>query len=162
MYMQYVKPYGNLVFVGGENPGLMVVDVSDRAHPKVIGGLGLGGGCVGVDIMGSLLVAGSIRQGVFLYGLRPDGLPVFKGRYASSGQPRSLVLSGNLAYVSNNGDLDVVDMSNPENPVWRGWYMSSDWQRGAPQPALILGSVVLCVDRKGYLLALQYTGPPPA
>ena len=161
MGMQKLETYGNLVFIGGEHPGVMVLDVSDRIQPKEIGGFGIGGTCVGIDRVGNLLVAGSIHQGIFFFDLRSMEPPVFQGRFASTGQPRNLLLSGNHLYISNNGDLDVVDVSSPQNPVWRGWYMLKDGERAAPQPGLVLGSTVLCVDHRGYLLALQFTGIHP-
>ena len=128
------------------NNGLSIVDVSDPSNPSVVGSY--------VPINNFNDVAAS---GVYLYAGAWDGLhildisnptaPVEVGRYDEGGGVASVAVSGNFAYIGD-GDLSVIDISDPSFPVRIGG-LSSLEAAGNPERIRVIGDLVYSAHNFG-------------
>ncbi len=119
----YVVCWGQLT--GGwtfEGSYLMVVDISDPASPSVVGPQEPWGD-YNVEISGSRLATTSWfgnHWAVTVYQLDSTGWPNVVGVYDPPdrvGDMLLLEISSNYLYVNNGGNLDVVDIADPTNPI---------------------------------------------
>lgn len=119
----YVVCWGQLT--GGwtfEGSYLMVVDISDPASPSVVGPQEPWGN-YNVEISGSRLATTSWfgnHWAVTVYQLDSTGWPNVVGVYDPPdrvGDMLLLEISSNYLYVNNGGNLDVVDIADPTNPI---------------------------------------------
>ncbi len=61
---------------------------------------------------------------------------------------------GNLAYVADGSSLQIIDVSNPTNPTWRGAYDTPGFAFGVS----VLGRLIYVADGEDGLLILPWNG----
>ena len=133
-----VQVSGNYAYVASVlSNALEIVDVSDPAHPVHKGSLtdGTGGAVLnaprGVFKSGNYAnVVSVISNSLEIVDVSDPANPVHKGKLADGtggallNTPRSVYVSGNYAYIASSGAtskaLEIVDVSDPANPVHKG------------------------------------------
>jgi hypothetical protein len=113
-----------LVYVVDANRGLHVVDVGNAAQPAEVGAVALPGAPRAVSLSGPYAVVGSGQWGVSVVDVsRPAGPVLLGATPQDSPRAGGVAARGHLAYVATGesigffGSLDVVDLSDPANPV---------------------------------------------
>jgi len=136
---QCVAAAGNHAYVADGSAGLQVIDVSDPANPMHVGGYITSGSFSGVSVAGNhAYLAGSRQEGatwtngVQVIDISDPANPVRVGGYDTSGYAQGVAVAGNYAYVTETprwtgsnsvgGGLQVIDVSDPANPVRVGGY----------------------------------------
>jgi hypothetical protein len=118
-----VQVAGNLAYVSLGNGGLLILDISDPAHPKHVGDLGTLG-------MGPIVIAGQYAymgdtgpfgdpsgpRGITVIDISNPAQPVLTGRYSGISISR-LAVDGNYAYALSSGGLVVFDLSSKASPI---------------------------------------------
>jgi len=107
---------------------LRVLDISNPAVPQLGNLVQLPGGIETIFPYQDKLFIGSMG-GMLIYSIQNAATPTFLGSYSHITRCDPVVVSGNYAYVTlranpsggcgtgNSNQLDVVDVSNPANPV---------------------------------------------
>jgi len=105
----------NLALVG-DALGIRVVDISDLAHPTILGNVTTVGGAksVAVSETKAFIAAGS--AGLEILDITSPANPQSIGRYDTPGTASGVSLSGSYAFVADASSLVVVDVSAPANP----------------------------------------------
>jgi Ca2+-binding RTX toxin-like protein len=87
-------------------------------------------------------------QGVFA--------PTLVGTYDTSGSAFAVQVVGNLAYVADdNLGLQIIDITNPTNPIVKGNYNTSGWSRDVQ----IVGNLAYVADEYSGLQIIDITNP---
>ena len=118
---------GSRVFVADQPAGLMVVDVSDPASPRVEGGLSLGRDPVlqvfapddrstgGAPPAVVCIVSG--RGGLQAVDLSDPASPHVAAAVPFGDRPSGMALWGHRLYVAGGGALQAFDLSDPARPA---------------------------------------------
>ncbi len=112
---------GNYAYIGDQDKGLVVVNISNPAVPTLAGHYGTEWFAPGVAIAGNYAyVAGG---DLMVMDISEPTAPKLAGRYNTAGSAYDVAVSGNYAYVADwtNG-LVVVDISKPTTPTMAGRY----------------------------------------
>ena len=125
-YIGTVVVSGNRAYVTYPFAGLVIYDVSNPAAPVRLGGYrpSSDGDSVtdGVAVSGNYAYLWVEDIGLLVIDVSQPTNCVRLGRYRASGDVNGVTVSGNYAFVGDNGGLQVVDVSNPANPVRVGGY----------------------------------------
>jgi hypothetical protein len=108
---------GDYAFVG-MSEGLLVLDVTDKSQPVQVARLGLV--ATHLDIEGHYLYAASRERGLFVVDISDPTAPQVVG--SSDILSNDVEAVGNRAYVLSEGQLHIVDVSNPAAPTPLGLY----------------------------------------
>ncbi len=121
-----VQVVGQLAYrVGGFN-GLDIVDFSNAAHPRRLGGVAATGVTSHVQVVGNLAyVADPLAGGVEVYDVTNPTAPVLRGRCSLAGASRVQV-EGHRAYVVTQFGFAIVDLADPAAPVRLGGYYPTE------------------------------------
>jgi hypothetical protein len=125
--VQAVALQGNYAYVG-VGSRLVVLDISDPAHPTAVGQSG-----VMPDIVQNVVVSGTLAYiadgdlgGLRIINIANPTAPTEVGFYDTPGEARDVAVAGRYAYVADGGDgLRVIDVSNPNAPIETGFYNPS-------------------------------------
>lgn len=125
---------GNYAYVAADAAGLKVVDVRNPAKPRIVGRHDVRGYTMAVAVSGHYAyVTDSYMSNVLMVlDVSNPANPVQLGMCGVGGYPNAVAVSGNYAYIAGEihlgtspyhaGRLDVIDVSNPANPVRVGGY----------------------------------------
>ena len=113
---------GNYAYIVSSSSGLVdMVDVSDKTKPELAGRYEMSNGLQGITVSGECVY---LTGGSSIAILNPNGYFGCEGICYLEGIPTHVAVSGNYAYVCNNGSsgtymsgLNVINISNPSNPV---------------------------------------------
>ncbi len=120
-YANSVAVNGNYAYIAAGSAGLQVVDVSDRANPRVVAGLPLQGNANSIVIHGPYAFVASGVFGLQIVDIAHPLTPVFVGHYMTSGEAWDVVVKGTTAYVAAGASgLQMVDVSSPAFPFLVG------------------------------------------
>jgi len=119
---------GSIAYVGTLDARLAAVDVSDPAEPAVVATVALPGAPWGIEVRGSHAYVADGESGLQIVDVSRATHPRLLGGVDSPGDARLVALSGARAYVVDRRitswpgevpgtDLQVIDVSNPMNPV---------------------------------------------
>ncbi len=114
---QGVEVVGDTAFVAGNAAGLDIVDVSDPTNPTILSNIKVG--------LSDQNIGGIIIQG-----------------YSSA---QNINIKGNTAFVSHLHGMDIIDISNVNNPVLLGNYNIDNWTRD-----------IAIVDNTAFLATYQH------
>ena len=161
-----VAVQGNYAYIVGVGPRLVILNISDPAHPTVVGQTDILHGTVqGVAVVGNYAYitegGGSCKSsggGLRIINIANPATPFEVGFYDTWGAAHSVAVAGNYAYVGaddrDGGSLYIINVSNPAVPTQAGFY---DTPGGAFYVALA-GDYAYVADAQGGLLILRYTG----
>jgi len=110
-----VHAVGKLAYLAVEEMGLVVVDISDPAAPRLLAVCQPTGAAIAVTVHGSYAYCGAVVDGA--YGLRVAGLtdpvaPVWVGGTQTTGWASGIAVSGENIYVSDCG-WGLLDLRLP-------------------------------------------------
>jgi hypothetical protein len=115
---------GDLVYVG-TSVGLHILNVSDPAHPAPVGELALPN-VERVQVVGArvYLSLTDSQEGLYVVDASDQAHPRIAGRYITGHAFYDWHVVGTLAYIAT-GELVLVDLGDPAQPVVRGRYPES-------------------------------------
>jgi hypothetical protein len=120
---------GTRVYIGTAYDGISILDVSDPAHPVLLGSyipLIPPGSFLRLEslaVAGTRVYMGTGDNSLLIVDVSNPAAPTLLGRYQARNAVMSVRVVGSRAYVGA-GDLDIVDVGNPSAPVLLGRYSS--------------------------------------
>jgi hypothetical protein len=121
--VQDVALSGNYAYVAVYNLGLRVVDISDPTNPLEVAAYRSNLTANALTVSGNYLYVSDVYNALHAFDISDPLQPQRVGGCGIRGSAGLLAVSGNYAYVPAAG-LDVVDISNPDNPHTVGSYVS--------------------------------------
>ncbi|MDP8207622.1 MAG: T9SS type A sorting domain-containing protein [Candidatus Electryonea clarkiae] len=115
-----------------DGDGLIILDVSDPSDPQIYANLStereeLRYFCA--NLSGNHLYTGGFG-GMRIYDIEDPGEPLFLGQHYFDGYTFNLLVIENTAYLVHQWELEVVDITDPENTERIGWihppYLNED------------------------------------
>ena len=118
---------GNYVYVHIFDAGLRVLDISEPSNPVEVGGYvyETNHDYGDIDISGNYAYVTHTYKGVRIFDISDPTIPEKMSFFETSGTLYDVQVSDSYAYVAN-GDLHVLDISNPTNPVKVGSLFTPD------------------------------------
>lgn len=117
-YSLDVRASGNLAYLVVGTKGLLIVDVSDPAHPVEVGSNSTRGYAQSVTVSGSTAYVANRGDGLTILNVSDPLRPVELGRIDTPGSAQAVALRGQLAVVADQrGGLQLVDVSKPSSPT---------------------------------------------
>ena len=115
----------DMAYVADGNGGLVVINVSDPAHPYRAGVLDTDGFAGGVAVSNGYAYVADGTNGLVVIDVSSPASPVEAGHLDTPGTALQVVLYEGCAYVADDtggdiGGLDIIDISNPTAPVLTG------------------------------------------
>ncbi|MFZ1630510.1 MAG: hypothetical protein WAV70_16445, partial [Anaerolineae bacterium] len=118
-----VDVQGSYAYVGSSS-WLVILDVSDPAHPVRIGqSPALPGMVWAVHVLGGLAYVAAGSAGLQVIDVSNPVTPFLRGAYDTPGTAYGVSVVDGLAHVADgwNG-LQIIDVNDPANPILRGAY----------------------------------------
>ncbi len=117
-YSLDVRASGNLVYLIVGTQGLLLVDVTDPAHPVEVGSNSTRGYAQSLALGGGVAYVANRGDGLTILDVSDPMRPVEIGRLDTPGSAQAVALRGQLAAVADQrGGLQLVDVSKPTSPV---------------------------------------------
>lgn len=113
-----VDVVGNFAYVGG--PDFNILDTSNPVSPTIRGSLSAIGPIDGIQVVGAYAYLAG--RGLSIVDVKDSAKPLRRSNYDTGAHATDVVVIGDLAYVANSYGLDILDVSNPENPSLRGYF----------------------------------------
>ena len=105
---------GSWAYVAAGSAGLLVIDVSSRGAPELVGIYDTPGRATGVAAQDSLVYVADGEAGLQIIDVSAPWAPVLAGAYDTEGEARAVEVAGDLAYVADgNGGLVILRYSAP-------------------------------------------------
>ncbi|WP_235284320.1 PKD domain-containing protein [Methanosarcina sp. 1.H.A.2.2] len=135
---QGVAISGNYAYIADGND-LVIVDISNPSSPIPIRNYNTGGWAQDIAVSGNYAYVIDYANGIFIVDISNPSSPLLKGIHATSpiiwngdygygGCIKSVAVSGNYAYVADEGNgLLIVDVSNASSPVLKGSYPAAEY-----------------------------------
>ncbi len=151
-----VEIAGNYAYIADEAQVLVVVDITERPTPAIVGSVGRTGSENGV----ALAVAGQYAyvavegDGMYIIDISQPATPTTVGMF-SGAYAKDVAVVGNYAYIADQDfGLRVVDISNPASPVLTG-----SCQTAGPFGIAVSGSYAYCADNDSGLCVVDISNP---
>jgi hypothetical protein len=137
-YSLDVKVVDNLAYLVVGTKGLLIVDVTDPAHPVEVGSNSTRGYYAqSVTLDGTTAYVANRGEGLTILDVSDPMRPVEVGRLDTPGSVQAVALRDHLAVVADQrGGLQLVDVTRPTSPVLlrgleMGGYAQAVWVEGA-------------------------------
>ncbi len=147
---------GHYAYVADDAQVLVVVDISNRTAPSIVGALGRTGGENGValSVAGQYAYVAVEADGMYIVDVSQPATPsrvgIFNGAYA-----KDVVVVGNYAYIADQDfGLRIVDITNPASPVLAGSCQSAE-----PFGVSLSGTYAYCADSDSGLCIIDIANP---
>ncbi|HEU4391286.1 MAG TPA: hypothetical protein VFV34_26035, partial [Blastocatellia bacterium] len=112
---------GSYAYIAAGSAGLQVVDISDRAHPRVAASQSLPGNANDVVVAGNFAYVAAGTAGLHIVNVSNPLSPVVTGSLNTGGEAWDVVVKGNQAYVANGASgLAIIDISVRSAPARLG------------------------------------------
>ncbi len=122
-YVEDVAVSSDTAYVAAGGEGLYIVDISDPAHPAVLGVHDTTGYAEGVAIAGEYAYIADGPMGLLILDISDPTRPLEVGTAYSLSYAFDVAMQGHYAYLAAAGaGLLVVDITNPVQPVEVGFY----------------------------------------
>ncbi|HOX01930.1 MAG TPA: leucine-rich repeat protein [Verrucomicrobiota bacterium] len=145
----------NIAYIAAESGGLIIMDVSDPAHPVRVGGCDTGADACDVAVSGNHAYVAD-WDGLQVIDVSDPANPVRVGGYYTSGWAEGVAVSGQYAYVADDeAGLQVIDVNDPANPVRVGGYYTS----GSAHGVAVSGNYVYVADYDAGLQVIDVSDP---
>ncbi len=147
---------GDLLFVGEDDTGLQIFDITDPANPTLVSTLGGLGDVQGLAVSGDHAFLVDSASGLYVIDISAPTGPVLAGSMSTLGLARDVVIAGDLLYLADGGNgLNVIDISDPTNPVLVDHYQTPDeaWD------VAVAGDLAFVADDETGLVVLDITDP---
>jgi len=146
---------GNYAYIG-VGPRLVILDVSDKAHPIVIGRTGVLPGVVsGVAVAGSYAYVAVEGGGLRIINVADPARPREVGFYDTPGWAYGVAVSGSYAYVADGAGLRIINVADPARPTEVGFYETP----GVALGVAVAGNYAYVADWGGGLRIINVADP---
>ncbi len=116
-----VRVNGNYAYIAAGSAGLQIVDVSNRAAPRIAAALSLPGNANELRLVGNLAYMAVGSAGLEIVDITNSLSPTVVGSIGTAGVSWDVAVSGNFAYVAEGtSGLQIFNISNPASPVLVG------------------------------------------
>jgi hypothetical protein len=112
-----VSVSGDYAYVADGSAGFSIIDITDPERPAVAGRVELPGRTTDVYLAGGYVYAESDDNGLSAIDVSDPLNPTVAGWIGASETVDDVFVSGNFAYYLDDGDFQVVNITDPENPV---------------------------------------------
>lgn len=146
---------GHHAYVASGDAGLHVIDLSDPANPRRVGGFNTAGWAVGVVVADNLAYVADSDAGLQIIDVSNPASPVRRGGFNTAGDGLKVAVAGNLAYIADGTSLEVIDVSDPTIPRRVGGLVTS----GYAADVQVVGSVAYVADGNGGLQIIDVSDP---
>jgi hypothetical protein len=122
----------------GEPTRLLTFDIADPSRPVLVNSYEAPqrGRYFGLSRQGTSLYVNDYNFGVRIFSLSSPAVPTYVGGTATAAEGVYTWVGddGRFAYQTSTfgGTTHVIDISDPANPVRRGWYWDGEWNNLAP------------------------------
>jgi hypothetical protein len=127
-YVSAVDMDGDYAYLA-DNYGLRVIDVSDPANPTQVGVYHTPPSAIGVTKVGNYAYVAAWTSGLRIVDVSTPTLPVEVG-HCTTDSARTVVIAGNYAYVADQGETKIIDISDKTNPFQIGTYPTTYFAEG--------------------------------
>jgi hypothetical protein len=104
-----------------DGAGMMIVRVADPAAPELVGNYPTSYYAASVQVRGSYaFLASGTGPEVEVLDIRNPVNPIRAALYLASGNLYGIALSGDRLLIARDGGVEIVDISDPENPAFLG------------------------------------------
>lgn len=108
---------GNYAYVAAGATGLQVVDVSDRANPRIVASRDTPGNANDVFIAGDFAYVADGVSGLQIINIANPLAPTIASSFDTPGEAFDVVVRANRAYVADgSGGLQIIDVATPTSP----------------------------------------------
>jgi len=122
---------GNYAYVAAGSTGLHVVDVSDRASPRIVASRDTPGNANDVVVAGNFAYVADGSTGLQIINIANPLAPVIAGFYDTPGDAWDVVVRGTRAYVADGAQgLQIIDVTNPAAPLRLGFLATPGTAQG--------------------------------
>jgi len=122
---------GDTAYVAAGAAGLQVVDVSDRAAPRIVTSVGTDGNANDVKIAGPSAFVAIGTGGLAIFDLSDPRMPTYAGGVDTPGTALDVAVLGDLVAIADaSAGVQLVDVTNPAQPVIVGSATTSGTARG--------------------------------
>jgi hypothetical protein len=118
-YAWQVQLAGEYVLLMDANGGLYVLDVSQPAEP-VLAAHYDELRATGLDVEDNLAYLAGSSQRLSIYDISQPTSPTFLGRWEAVPSAQKVTVVGDVAYVTTFGTVEMIDVSNPPEPLGIG------------------------------------------
>ncbi len=112
--------FGNHAYLAAGTSGLIVLDITDVTNPTLGDSYNTAGSSRDVFVEGHYAYVADNNRGLLVFAQSEPIYPRYAASIATPGIPAAddggIFTSGNLAYIVGWGKMQVVNISNPENP----------------------------------------------
>lgn len=154
-----VQLMGSFALVADTLPGLHVIDVDPPTAPGVLTTLPLDGQPYGVAVRGDHALVACSDDGLRAVDLSSPGTPVEVGAWLTGRSAGAVEVSEGLAFVTTWDRPSVVDIGDPERPLWIGELPTStlgEWISAGPVGDRRVATVIDAADN---FLVFDVTDP---
>lgn len=119
-WVQGIAISGNYAYVtegGALGPGVTTIDISDPFQPVVVDELNANY-CYDIHIQDNYAYIARSSDGLLILDITSKASPRIAGTYDYPGSPREVAVSGTTVGLADGPTLQIIDVSNPENPVF--------------------------------------------
>ncbi|MGD9732107.1 MAG: C13 family peptidase [Desulfamplus sp.] len=166
---------GSTAYIADGDSGLQVVDISNPENPQIIGLIDTPGDAYDVTVAGSTAYIAAAYSGLQMVDISNPENPQIIGSIHTHGNAQSVDIVGSIAYIANSNGfsfldylsdfydffscydsgLQVVDISNPENPQIIGFIDTP----GSAKSVTIAGSTAYIADSSSGLQMVDISDP---
>lgn len=155
-----VSVVGNLVYVAGGYTGLQIIDVSKPSAPFLVSNTSVCSDVFAIEVQGdTAFVACRFNQTVSIVNVADPYTPTVTGRYASTGYVFGVSVVGDLVFASSDNGLEIVDVTNLQNPQQIGLYSTQTSYKSAVVGNLAFISPVDGFEDGSFLKIIDITYP---
>lgn len=117
-----VSIYGDTAFLATGGWGVQSFDISDPTTPVQTGSFITPNEAEQVIVQDQFAFVADGRQYLEVYDISDLDNPDHVSSVEVFGNCKRVSIDGNYAYIAGTGGLNVVDISNPRNPVWMSFF----------------------------------------
>jgi hypothetical protein len=122
-YALGVAVSGDYAYIAAYSNGLLVLDISDPAHPALVGSRALPSVAQAVEVSGNYAYVACFLSGLQIVDISNPASPTLVGAYDTPNNALDVAVSGRYAFVADwGGGLHVIDIGNPASPTLVGSY----------------------------------------
>jgi hypothetical protein len=110
---------GNSLFAGTSNKSIVVMDISNPAHPTQLSAISLPSVPIKLRVSNNLLFVADGSGGLLIYDISAPASPVLLSRTTLFTAVNDAVINGSTVFVAAGVDgLGILDISNPAHPTF--------------------------------------------
>jgi len=142
------------LYVANQTAGLQILELSNPFEPRRVGGCKLGSDVRDVAVQGSFAYVVDDRDGFHIVDVTDPRAPRRISGLPTKHIGSSVDVSGSFAYVCSWYWLEVIDVTDPYQPVKRGACRAGDWE------VVVRGGYAFVVGHPSEDLQIFYVSNP--